>query len=382
MTLLPLKYCEGGIMLPELLTNFFNSKTKTMMKKITATAFVLLAIFNGLFAQDSTKGTFKISGSADVYYRFNPGADGASFKNNLTSFTNSNNTFQLGMASVKGEYTHGKAGVVVDLGFGKRAEEFSYADEGTLQSVKQAYIYYSPSDKVKFTFGKFATHIGYGLLDPQLNKNYSMSYMFTNGPFSHTGVKADFTLGSGAGLMIGIANPIDVTAPEDGNTPKTILFQLSKTADKFSVFLNYAGYFGAKQQMPAASSFNQIGLTAAYTVNDKFSLGYDGTIQMVKDEILDKSKSWWASALYANYTTSSKFGLSLRGEYFSDKKDAVKIGANVLAATLSGNYKVGGFTLIPELRLDNSNYEIFSKNKIGDPTKTSISAILAAVYAF
>lgn len=352
------------------------------MKKITATAIVLSALFSTAMSQDSTKGTLKVSGSVDAYYRFNPGADGASFKNNLTSFTNSNNTFQLGMASVKAEYTHGKVGVVADLGFGTRAEEFSYADEGTLQAVKQAYFYYSPSDKVKFTFGKFGTHVGYELLDPQLNKNYSMSYMFTNGPFSHTGVKADFTLGGGAGLMFGIANPIDVTAPADGNTPKTIIFQLSKVASNFSVFLNYAGYFGAKNQMPNASSFNQVGLTAAYTVNDKFSLGYDGTIQMVKDEVADQSKSWWASALYANLTTSSNFGLTFRGEYFADKKYGIKTGANILAATLSGNYKVGGFILIPEIRLDNANAEIFSKNGVGDPTKTSVSALLAAVFSF
>jgi len=353
-----------------------------MMKKIAATAIMLNAFSAVLFAQDSTKSALKISGSVDAYYRYSPGAEGSSFKNNLTSFTGSANIFQLGMASIKGEYTTGKTGVVVDLGFGKRAEEFSYADEGTLQSIKQAYIYYAPSDKVKFTFGKFGTHIGYELLDAQLNKNYSMSYMFTNGPFSHTGLKADFTLGSGVGLMFGIANPIDVTSPADGSAPKTILFQLSRVSSKYSVFLNYAGYFGAKLQMPTASSLSQIGLTASYTVNDKFGLGYDGTVQFVKDETLSKSKTWWGSAIYANYTTSSTFGLALRAEYFSDKKYGVKIGSNVFATTLSGNYKVGGFTLIPELRVDNSNYTIFSKNAAGDPTKTAFSAILAAVYSF
>ncbi len=353
-----------------------------MLKKITATAIAFSAACCGAIAQDSSKGSLKISGSVDVYYRFNPGAEGSSVKNNFTSFTGSNNTFQLGMASVKAEYTHGKTGVVADIGFGKKAEEFSYADEGTLQAIKQAYIYYSLTDKVKFTFGKFGTHVGYELLDPQLNKNYSMSYMFTNGPFSHTGIKADFALGGGTGLMVGLANPIDVTAPANGNAPKTILFQLSKSAGKFAAYLNYVGYFGAKNQMPTASSLNQVGLTASYTVNDKFSLGYDGTIQLVKDETLNKSKSWWGSAIYANLATSSSFGLTFRGEYFSDKKDAVKIGANVFAATLSGNYKVGGFTLIPELRLDNSNYEIFSKNSDGEVSKNSISAILAVVYAF
>jgi hypothetical protein len=353
-----------------------------MMKRLTATSLMLTALAGAAVAQDSTKSPLKISGSVDGYYRYSPGAEGSSFSNNLTSFTGSSNIFQLGMASIKGEYTKGKAGVVVDLGFGKRAEEFSYADEGTLQSIKQAYIYYAPSDKVKFTFGKFGTHIGYELLDPQLNKNYSMSYMFTNGPFSHTGLKADFTLGGGAGLMVGIANPIDVTSPSSGSQPKTILFQLSKVADKYSLYLNYAGYFGAKIQSPNASSLSQIGLTAAYTVNDKFGLGYDGTVQFVKDEVLSKSKTWWGSALYANYAASSSFGLALRAEYFSDKKYGVKVGSNIFAATLSGNYKVGSFTLIPELRLDNASAAIFSKNAAGDPTKSAFSAILAAVYSF
>lgn len=350
---------------------------KTFFAVLTASAFL-----NASFAQDSSKASLKISGSIDAYYRFSPGADGSGALNNLTSFTGSSNIFQLGMASVKAEYGTGKVGAVIDLGFGKRAEEFSYADEGTLQSVKQAYLYFAPSDKVKFTFGKFGTHIGYELLDPQLNKNYSMSYMFTNGPFSHTGLKADFSLGSGTGLMVGIANPIDVTAPSNGSAPKTILFQLSKVSGKYSLFLNYAGYFGAKLQMPTASSLSQVGLTATYAASDKFSLGYDGTVQIVKDETISKSKTWWGSAIYANYSASSAFGLALRAEYFSDKKYNVKIGSNVLAATLSANYKVGGFTLIPELRVDNSNYAIFSKNAAGDPTKTAFSAILAAVYSF
>lgn len=357
-----------------------------MTKKIFTSIVSVLALINGLSAQDAATpaapAPLKISGSVDAYYRFGVGAEGSSVLNNYTSFTNSNNTFQIGMASVKAEYTSGKVGAVVDLGFGKRAEEFSYADEGTLKALKQAYIYFSPSDKVKFTFGKFGTHIGYELLDPQLNKNYSMSYMFTNGPFSHTGLKADFTLGGGAGLMVGIANPIDVTSPSSGTDPKTVLFQLSKVASKYSVYLNYAGYFGAKISMPTASSLSQIGLTASYTCSDKFSMGYDGTVQFVKDETISKSKTWWGSALYFNLTASNDFGLTLRTEYFSDKKYGVKIGSNVFATTLSGNYKVGGFTLIPELRLDNANYEIFSKNSAGDPSKTAFSAILAAVYSF
>ncbi|MCW3092387.1 MAG: hypothetical protein JWP81_3456 [Ferruginibacter sp.] len=359
------------------------------MKKIFVATAIFLAAFssNSLIAQDSTK-PFTVSGSVDVYYRMGVGASGSSALNNFTSFTNSNNSFQLGMASIKAQYTAGKGGVVVDLGFGKRAEEFSYADDATLQSVKQAYIYYAPSDKVKFTFGKFGTHIGYELLDPQLNKNYSMSYMFTNGPFSHTGIKADFTLGGGTGLMIGVANPIDVTAPASGSDPKTLIAQLSQVGAKYSVYLNYAGYFGGKMYSPTASSLSQVGLTASATLADKFSLGYDGTVQFVRDEDYlgagkTKTKSWWASALYANLTASDVFGMTLRAEYFADKKYAIKLpGSDVTEITLSGNIKAGNFMFIPELRLDNAKDKVFSKNSKGEASKSAFSAILAAIYSF
>ncbi|MEI9809464.1 MAG: outer membrane beta-barrel protein [Bacteroidota bacterium] len=163
---------------------------KKIVAAFAASAIALLTI-NTTSAQDSTKKT-TISGSVDVYYRYNflNAKDIGAFNNN-TSFTNSQNSFELGMASVKIEHSFGKVSGVLDLGVGKRAEEFSYNDRvfsinddgdevsspTLLAAIKQAYVTYAPSDKVKFTFGKFGTHVGYELLDPQLNRNYSMSYM-------------------------------------------------------------------------------------------------------------------------------------------------------------------------------------------------------------
>jgi hypothetical protein len=156
------------------------------------------------------------------------------------------------------------------------------------------------------------------------------------------------------------------------------------------VFLNYVGYFGAKNSMPTASSLNQIGLTASATISDKFSIGYDGTVQLLKNEILDKSTKWWGSALYLNLNASEKFGLTLRGEYFGDEKYGIKVreltgaenGVNIFAATLSANYKVGNFTLIPEFRLDNASSDLLYANKDGDPTKSTSAFLVAAVFAF
>jgi len=162
--------------------------------------------------QQKPPATLSITGSADVYYKY----DFAKTKaNGFTSFTNSYNSFALGMASVKFEHKGDKIGAVLDLGFGQRAKEFSYADEGITQAIKQLYLSYSPVDWLKFTAGTWATHVGYELLDPQANRNYSMSYMFTNGPFSHTGLKADITRGKHS-FMAGISNPTDYRIPPEG----------------------------------------------------------------------------------------------------------------------------------------------------------------------
>ncbi|MEO6584531.1 MAG: outer membrane beta-barrel protein, partial [Ferruginibacter sp.] len=177
---------------------------------------------------DELKAKPVISGSADVYYRYNF-QNPTSPYNNFTSFTNSHNSFELGMASLKAEHSIGKVGMVADLGFGRRADEFSYNDVNTRVAIKQLYISYSPSTKVKLTMGSWATHIGYELVDAYLNRNYSMSYMFSYGPFFHTGVKGEFKLGEKSVLMLGVANPADLKTAS--RMPKMGIGQLA-TATK------------------------------------------------------------------------------------------------------------------------------------------------------
>src|SRR3954464_10458657 len=100
-----------------------------MLQKFLLTGGAFCAFFAGN-SQDSTKASpaFKLSGSADVYYRYNFNDPPQSPYNNLTSFTTSQNSFELGMASLKAEHSFGKASLTADLGFGKRAEDFSYND--------------------------------------------------------------------------------------------------------------------------------------------------------------------------------------------------------------------------------------------------------------
>lgn len=328
-----------------------------------------------------TKSGFSITGSADAYFKF----DFAKTKsNNFTSFTNSHNSFSLGMASVKFENKTDKVDVVLDLGFGTRATEFAYNDNGIGQAIKQLYVSYSPADWIKFTAGSWATHVGYELLDPQLNRNYSMSYLFTNGPFSHTGLKADITKGD-HGFMVGISNATDYRIPPDGQINKKFLLAQYSLAvnDNVKFYLNYVS-----GQSADTSKSRQTDAVLTAKISDKFNMGINGTMVDVHawDGVKNlSSKSWGGGALYLNLDPKPWFGLTTRFEYFSDNNYLKLLmapgGCNMFASTLSANFKINSLTIIPEFRIDNASENIFT-GKSGTAKSSAANFLVAAVYSF
>lgn len=347
-----------------------------MIKKISLIAIVF-SIFNTSFAQtDSTAPKYSIttSGSIDTYFR-NSFSAPSGVANNLTSFTNSNKKLALGMASLKVDQSIGKFAATVDLGLGKRAEDFSYNDNGFLAYLKQAYLSYNLTEKLKITTGKWATHVGYELLDAPLNRNYSMSYGFSYGPFFHTGVKAEYALLGKSSFMIGVANPTDYVTTISSNKVLIAQFSTKLFEDKTTIYANYQG-----GNTGGNTSFSQFDIVINNTISSQFALNYDGTIYSAKD---GKSTNWKSNALYLNYDPSSTIGFTLRSEIFDDKSalSAGAFGTSIFANTLSMNYKIKKLTIIPELRLDNAKDNLYF-NSVNIATGSNTSFIIAAVYKF
>ena len=250
-----------------------------------------------------------------------------------------------------------------------------------LVDLKQLYVSYAPSSKVKLTLGSWGTHIGYEVLDAYLNRNYSMSYMFSYGPFFHTGIKSEFTVNSKTVLMVGVSNPTDLKTAS--HMPKMIIAQLATGSkdDKLKVYLNYQG-----------GSFNDSGrlyqedVVLTYALTSKFGLGYNGTWQTKQSRLNNKwlsSNSWWGSALYATVDPKPWFGLALRAEYLDDKKNVLGFNEGVIETTLSANFKVENLVIIPEFRLDNgSTSPGLFQTSAGAATKSTESFLLAAIYKF
>lgn len=333
---------------------------------------ILLLSLNAclLFGQtdSSSKSGTEFTFSVDGYYRvdLNQSPLGT---NNYGSFTNTKNSFELGMASVRADHHYKNISATIDLGFGRRASEFSYNDTGILSAVKQLYISYAPSSAIKFSFGKWATHIGYEMVDAYANRNYSMSYAFSYGPFFNTGLKADIQLGGKSAMMIGISNPTDFTTTKSSD--KVVLAQFSSASknEKIKGWFNFQG----------GKDFTQYEIILTGIVSQQLSLNYDGTIKNQKKD--NAYKNWNSNALYVTFDPTKRLGICVRAEYFNDSKNVAGLGTSVFQTTLSGSIHIHHLTIIPEFRFDNANDQIFNKAN-GSKNRGASSIVLAAVYKF
>lgn len=340
------------------------------MKKIITLSMFLFAIVS--WAQETTEEEkkFSISGSIDAYYRANltaPNdenaiAPGSSFAN-LPGFA-------LGMANVIASYEGEKVGFVADLVFGPRGTDAIFASpmySRTGDIVNQLYAYWNVSESVTLTMGNFNTFLGYEVISPTANFNYSTSYLFSYGPFSHTGLKADIALSEDFSLMLGVMNDTDLT-------------EFNPTGDyAFGAQLGYAGQY---LNLLIDPSFTEIDFTGGFDISDDFFLGINAAYLTIEDD----GGGFAGVALYPQLATSDSFTIGLRGEYFVEDDAFGAIGSgvadtSVFAATLTGSYVIDNLTIKPELRLDSASDDSFIDNDLL-PTKSLGSFVLAAIYSF
>lgn len=364
-----------------------------MKKGIKIIGLILMA--NMAFAQESealaTSPATTFGGSADAYYKY----DFSGVSNGFTSFTNTDNSFELGMISLEGSHKWKKASVFVDLGFGSRAKEFTYNDNQYSFMIKQLIFAYDVSDSFKVTAGTFGTHIGYELLDAVDNKNYTMSYAFTYGPFFNTGIKAQYTSGKFS-FMAGITNPTDFkSAMETGTNAKTFIGQVAYAGETGSAYFNVSS--GASNGSPVRNGDGEViapsdedktqfDLVVSKKMGDKFTIGFNGTYAITNNSVDSKlDGEWFSLVLYPTYTFSPALLLAYRLEYMDSKEAATSIGAlagsSIIGNTLSLNYKVGNLTIIPEFRIDSASNDIFEDND-GVFKGVNTYALAAVTYTF
>jgi len=339
---------------------------KNLNKILTTVTLITIMIINPINAQDTDESmpepTFNFSGTVDTYFRSSftedPVAPGTSFANL--------NGFSLGMANFIVSYEGEKSGFVADVVFGPRGSDAVFGSVGnSSEMVNQLYAYYNIAEGVTVTLGNFNTFLGYEVISPAANFNYSTSYMFSYGPFSHTGAKLDFSISEDVSLMIGVFNQTD---------------QTEANYDRYTAFGAQLGLYGQYLNLLAGDEYFQLDYTGGFDLSDNFFLGINATTATLAGDT-----GFAGVALYPQLTTSDSFAIGLRGEFFSETDGfgaLVSDGdADNFSLTLTGSFTSGNFMFKPELRLDSASSEIFAIS----PTETSdslASFVMAMIYTF
>jgi hypothetical protein len=386
---------QGSLMFKNTQQQIMKSTKLRIVLSIT-----LLTLSFGAFSQDSTK-TFTLSGSIDTYFHRSLNTDVATNPSPGTSFSNLNG-FSLGMVNLVATYTGEKTGFVADLVFGPRGYDAVFGPTYSFGSnpsfgqriVNQMYAYYKVSDVVTLNLGQFNTFVGMETITPVPNFHYSTSYLFTNGPFNHTGLRADFNFESGFVAKLAIMNPTDLVEfnPVDSYT---LGAQAGYVNDNGGIWFNFL--YGDPDGNRATDSYNVFGnlfqadVTTGWTLSDKFYLGANASYRTVPSESGDGDDvQFYGIALYPKVTLSESVALGLRAEHFIAKNGYPVVGpfgldadgnGSVTEFTFSANLSSGALRVIPEIRLDAMENDTYVDND-GKATKQMVSFNLAAVYKF
>lgn len=343
-----------------------------MKKKIMTTAFLSISFIAA--AQDES---LTISGSVDAYYKYDfsgyTGDDGLG--NIPTSFADEQNSVSLGMINVNLGKTVGKASFVGEVSFGPRGQYQSLLNggDGNTFHIQNLYMSYAFSEKFSMTAGFMGTFVGYEIISPAGNFNYSTSYLFSAGPFQNAGIKAQYEFSEKVGLMVGLFNDWNVYQDFTGVSDIGAQLRLSPV-EGWDAYINF---------LDGHETGMIFDLTTSYQLTKTFKLGLNAADFTAASE---DAGGYRGAALYAQYGFTDAWALGVRGEYFTTKDigsgETPLEGNAVFGLTLSANVKAGPLTVIPEFRFDNNSEDVFFKNEVMDPTKSAAQFSLALVYVF
>lgn len=355
---------------------------------------------------DST-GTITINGTIDTYYH-------KSFDRlesaPRTSFANLPG-FSLGMVNVVVEYAGKKTGVVADLVIGPRGADAIFhaplyknaSGGGSSHLINQMYMYFNATDRIRVNVGQFNTFLGYEMISPSKNLNYSTSYIFSFGPFNHTGIWTDLQFERGWSAKLALMNPADYTEYNPFNS-YTVGGQLSRKGEKGIANFNatYGDPDGNLQKTDSLGSISsgnalQLDFSGSLKMTEKYFVGISSTYRSVSfgeqkisdtDRLILEKSGFYGFALYQNIALKENQSIALRTEYFVEFHGGVGAlnaynvsgGASVFAVTLSGNFRKSNLCFIPELRVDKLSSQSFTHVSNGK-FKSSLSTVnLAVVY--
>jgi len=342
---------------------------KKLLIKSGLIVLLQVAISGVIIAQDEEESPLTVSGSVDTYYRY----DFSGTANRGSWFAEDQNSVSIGMIDILLEKTTGNTSFVGELGFGPRGDGSGTGVGATAAgSIQNLYVSHAISDNFSLTAGFMGTFVGYEVISPAANFNYSASYLFSNGPFQNAGLKADIGITDNVGLMVGIFSSAwdsYVADPDLGMDNFGAQLSISPV-EGWDAYLNFI----------SGSQFSQWDITTGYQISDPFYLGLN--VSQNSEYAGDEDGGFFGIAGYAQYAISDATTLGVRYESFTpDVPDGVD-EESISSLTFSANITAGNLTFIPEFRTDSGADTFGWVDSDGMATDSFSEFLLACVYSF
>jgi hypothetical protein len=238
--------------------------------------------------------------------------------------------------------------------------------------------------------GKFVTMVGNELIPGYdgWNDHFSHSWLFTFGPFTHTGLKLSYQFHDKVAAALFLFNGWDNVV--DNNQAKSFAAQISVFPHPtLSLFLTYVG--GPERDGNNDDFRHLIDFLASWKPHWRFSLVYNMDWGMDTNSVVStipgamgaSSAQWIMAVLYLRVQAHKRVAVNARGEAFWDR-DGNRTGTAqlLLGLTLTAEFKITDsfFTRI-EGRLDQSDQYVFERYE-GALRKYQSTLAFNALYAF
>jgi hypothetical protein len=335
------------------------------MRRFTINLFISIFLALGLASTAHANAALElikdieVHGFASSSYSYNLNEPNDNL-NNFRVYDDDDNSFKFdtGELVIKKDASNiGDVGFRTDLTYGFSNPRTNKSSGGANAATTDddfdlqiAYVQYNApiGNGLLIDFGKFATHVGAEVMDGYdgWNYNFSRSFLFNFGPFTHTGVRMQYAVSDTVGVLAMVSNGIDNQT--DNNSAKGFGGQISwAPVDNVSLYFNY---FGTAEDQTGDTNNNQdlrnfydvvadIGVCKNVSLNLNFVYGAE------KNALgADLDAEWWGFSGIVRYDVNEWFSLNFRGQVFDDQDGARTSTVQELTA----------FTITPEVRINNN----------------------------
>lgn len=301
-----------------------------MVKYFCSIFFTILTSL--VSAQDSTaiKRKINLSAAVDVYSTFNLNNPTTPYFPSFLYNHTYTNQVSINLAYLKASYQDSYARYNASLMAGTYAETNLSGEPAIFRSIYEANVGTKISKKhnLWIDVGIMPSHIGFESAVSKDCWTLTRSLCAENSPYYEAGAKITFTSKSEKWVAsVLYLNGWQRIKRIENNSSLNGGWQIQyKPNDK--ILLNSSTYFGNEQPDTAKRMRYFHNFYMNWQINTKVGLilGFDNGMQESMTDTTHKYDTWWSPVAILKHQFKPKWSYSVRGEYYSDKRNVVFVG--------------------------------------------------------